>query len=334
MANCAKISPEGNFRWRDDACYLGGGTCLCESSPLLHLKLRGLCANSAVDKYYQPMNNFSNFDELRFVGIRQSWIEYDETSKVWNLSVAESNVRGLSIAAKSTFLLGKHKWTIDGDSDCSTEAEKDTSKYLKLTGCVEGDFTCDDGQCVTMEQRCNQLPDCRDLSDEENCSILGFGTSYNMNIPPVISQEKKVNISISIDLLKIVDIKEEEYSIQFSISLQWKENRVKYHNLKTKTALNALTYADFSKLWLPKVIYENTDQKATTRLGEVGNGEWETRVVVKRERNFTRSELNVVDEIEVFEGSENSLIMNQTYTHEFQCSFDFSRYPFDHQVHL
>ena len=88
-----------------------------------------------------------------------------------------------------------------------------------------------------------------------------------------------------------MDIKEEDYSIeiQFSISLQWKENRVKYHNLKTKTALNALTFSDFSKLWLPKVVYENTDQKDTTRLGEYGKGEWETRVVVKREGNFTRS---------------------------------------------
>ena len=124
VANCAKIVPERNFCWSDDNCVLvtEGGTCICESSPLLHLMLRGLCANSAIDKYYQPMNNFSNFDELRLVGIHQSWIEYDETSKVWNLSVAGSNVRGISRAAKPTFVLGKHKWTFIGDSGCSTEA--------------------------------------------------------------------------------------------------------------------------------------------------------------------------------------------------------------------
>ena len=43
-------------------------------------------------------------------------------------------------------------------------------KALKLSGCnpevlSEGKFTCDDGQCVTMEQRCDQVPDCRDKSD-------------------------------------------------------------------------------------------------------------------------------------------------------------------------
>ena len=85
-------------------------------------------------------------------------------------------------------------------------------------------------------------------------------------------------------------------------------------------------------LWLPEVIYENTDQKETTRLGEFGNGEWKTRVVVDREGNFSQSGLDIVDEIEMFKGSENNLIMSQTYTHEFQCSYDFSMYPFDTQV--
>ena len=87
------------------------------------------------------------------------------------------------------------------------------------------------------------------------------------------------------------------------------------------------------KLWLPKVIYENTDQKETTRLGEYGKGEWETRVVVDRQGNFTWSRWDdAVDEIEIFKGAENDLLMSQTYTHEFQCSYDFSMYPFDTQV--
>ena len=94
--------------------------------------------------------------------------------------------------------------------------------------------------------------------------------------------------------------------------------------------MNALTTEDIAKLWLPKVIYENTDQKETTRLGD--NWEWETRVVVERQGNFTRSGLDVIDETDIFEGGENNLIMGQTYTHDFQCFYDFSMYPFDTQV--
>ena len=83
-------------------------------------------------------------------------------------------------------------------------------------------------------------------------------------------------------------------------------------------------------LWLPLVIYDNTDQKESTRLGWVN--EWVTRVSVVREGSFTRSGMDEVDEAEIFEGAENILTMTQTYTHEFQCKYKLQRYPFDSQV--
>lgn len=78
-----------------------------------------------------------------------------------------------------------------------------------------------------------------------------------------------VDVNTSIDIFKLVDINEEDYSIeiQLQISMVWKENRVTYQNLKANDSLNALTQEDIQRLWLPKVIYENTDQKDTTRLG-------------------------------------------------------------------
>ena len=39
-----------------------------------------------------------------------------------------------------------------------------------------------------------------------------------------------------------------------------------------------------------------------------------------------------MDEVEIFEGAENRLTMNQTYTWEFQCKYELQRYPFDTQV--
>lgn len=61
--------------------------------------------------------------------------------------------------------------------------------------------------------------------------------------------------------------------------------------------------------------------------------EWVTRVVVNKEGRFTRSGLDEVDEAEIFEGKENSLTMDQSYTHEFQCQYHLHSYPFDTQVH-
>ena len=103
-----------------------------------------------------------------------------------------------------------------------------------------------------------------------------------------------------------------------------------YQNLKNQTELNSLTDGDIPKLWLPLILYDNTDQKEVTRLGE--NWEWMTLVTVTREGNFTRNGIEEVDEIEIFKGEENRLTMNQAYTFEFQCKYKLERYPFDTQV--
>ena len=57
-------------------------------------------------------------------------------------------------------------------------------------------------------------------------------------------------------------------------------------------------------------------------------------MTVTREGDFYRSGFAEVDEAEIFEGAENGLTMNQTYTWEFQCQYELQRYPFDTQVQI
>ena len=47
-------------------------------------------------------------------------------------------------------------------------------RKMKMSGSQENEFTCSDGQCVRMDQRCNQLPNCRDKAEEKNYNILVF----------------------------------------------------------------------------------------------------------------------------------------------------------------
>ena len=108
------------------------------------------------------------------------------------------------------------------------------------------------------------------------------------------------------------------------------EIRAAYHNLKPETYLNALSLEEIDRLWLPLIIYTNTDQRETTRLGV--QWEWSTDVSVKRDGEFTRSGYDMVDETEIFRGEENTLIMTQSYTQKFQCNYQLGRYPFDTQV--
>ena len=120
--------------------------------------------------------------ELVYRGTQDTTIEYIGKEKGWKVSVKTENATGITRASHVSFALGKNNWTIEGDTACN-DGESYTLP-LKLTACKEGNFTCDDGQCIAMEERCDQLPHCRDKSDERNCEILVLEEGYNMNVPP------------------------------------------------------------------------------------------------------------------------------------------------------
>ena len=94
------------------------------------------------------------------------------------------DVTAWSHASKESFSLGKHNGTVL-DPGCSGDQ---ITLEMKLTGCQQkGEFTCNDGQCIRMEERCNQLPNCRDKSDEQECRILLLEDGFNQRIPPISS---------------------------------------------------------------------------------------------------------------------------------------------------
>ena len=328
--HCARqVSPD---HWNDKSCDSSEYACPCNRQPMSYLKLRGLCLNSAVDTHYRSRNDRKDIRKLKFVGLGTS-IEFDDANKIWTLSVGGSNVTGTSKATHSSFMMGKHDWTVEGDTGCNGGQNYVTE--LKMSGCSENQFTCNDGQCVDINLRCDQVSDCRDKSDEESCKILLLDAGYKKRVPPMSSNQSKrdpAKVFVGIRILKVVDIDEENSfkEIQFRITLKWKEMRASYYNLKKDAFLNILSEKNLEQLWLPEVIYENTDQKDSTRIGK--DWEWKTTVVVIREGNFSRGGLSMVNEVEIFEGRENNISMRQTYTRKFQCAMELARYPFDVQV--
>ena len=322
--------------WMEQSCISYDLSCPCQYEQQPVLRLRGLCEDSLIYDYIFSPKQLPGFPlELVLQGGLSLRIRYNDSSSQWVLSDSLSSVTAVTRAAKKSYVLGKHEWTVTGDVYDCHKGEPYTT-YLKMSGCNPwGEFTCNDGQCVTIEERCNQIPNCRDESDEVDCKLIVLKENYNKKVPPIIpTGENKFNqtrVDISIVLLKIVSMEEVQHKInfQFGIILEWEENRVKYHNLKMKKSLNALTDAEIKTLWLPYVIYANTDMKEAVQL-KLG---LKTTIVVNRKGNFTVSDdFSIMDEIEIFEGSENTLAMYQTYTKRFQCQYHLQRYPFDTQV--
>ena len=327
--------------WNDQECYSYDITCPCQYQQQPIIWLRGLCKDSLIDVLDFTPKQLPSFPlELFLIGSMSLSIRYNDSSSQWVLTDSLSNVTAVSGADKKSYVLGKHKWTVTGDVyDCHKDEPmggEPYTTYLKLSGCnPKGEFTCNDGQCVTMEQRCNQIPNCRDESDEIDCKLLILKSNYNKKIPPIVptggDEFNQTRVDISIVLLKIVSMVEVEHKIdfQFGIILEWKENRVRYHNLKKEESLNALTDAEIKTLWLPYVIYANTDMKEAVQL-ELG---LKTTIVVAKKGKFTViDDFSVLDETEIFEGRDNPIAMYQTYTKRFQCKYNLQRYPFDTQA--
>ena len=323
--------------WGESLCWAVNFACPCQYSHQPILRLRGGCSYNEFDEMYTPKQSASNPRDLILVGVRSSRIQYNDSSSQWLMTDARSDVTAMSVATKLSYVLGQHMWTVTGDV-FTCQKGKPYTTYLKLSGCSpNGEFTCNDGQCVTMEERCNQIPNCRDKSDEVACQLLFLERNYNRKVPPIVptggNNFNPTEVAISIGLLKIVSLEEVEHKIdlQFEITLEWKENRATYHNLKDETSLNALTDEEINTLWLPYVVYDNTDMKEAVQL-EQGMVRVKTTVVVTREGSFTRSGLEVTDETEIFNGRDNTLVMSQTYTKSFQCLYNLQKYPFDTQV--
>ena len=127
---------------------------LCPNSAL-----RGSGAAKTVSVHYTPRQSAADPRNLFFVNGLAARIQFSESLNQCTISDVGSNVTGVSEASRTTYVLGKYNWTFEGESKC---AAKDY--LLKLTGCFEGEFTCSDGECISMDGRCDHVFNCRDRS--------------------------------------------------------------------------------------------------------------------------------------------------------------------------
>ena len=157
------------------------------------------------------------------------------------------------------------------------------------------------------------------------------GPSYKKSTPPMTMNEEynldPVRVSVDLLLEDISSINEAKNLIEVKLSttISWNESRALYYNLKDDQSKNALTDQEKKELWVPKLIFQNSKEKLDT-----------TRRNLKYEFSISRrGDLcrgDDTEDVEMFLGKENPVVMVLSTTLNIKCSFDFEYFPFDTQV--
>ena len=135
-------------------------------------------------------------------GLGKSHIYFLPKQKVWRLESFYATEKYADLTADDTdpfayYPLGRLNWKIqDGICQMSDGA----IRSLTLTTCFPNKFTCDDGSCVRINQRCNLVVDCPDKSDEK--------------VKPEVHQKLKLSNNAMAGYLKNVFQKNEKYFVR------------------------------------------------------------------------------------------------------------------------
>jgi hypothetical protein len=133
-------------------------------------------------------------------------------------------------------------------------------KIYLFAKCLKSEYGCDDGNCIPINKRCNEMADCDDSSDESDCKTIDFDLdSYRKEKPPVQFPGKQTPVSenltsvlVDISILSLGSFEElgMTFKSRVMVVLTWLDNRLEFVNLKAgKIRGNGIGKDEGEKVW-------------------------------------------------------------------------------------
>ncbi|XP_064086227.1 uncharacterized protein LOC135201288 [Macrobrachium nipponense] len=230
----------------------------------------------------------------------------------------DTNTNTTIASTEEPYFLGRKPWELLNISNDSRFYSHSSQLMLTLTKCSLDEFTCNDGDCIPMEQRCDFRPDCADEGeDETTCNILDIAADYETGSPP---PQRPFNITASVSIKKVssIDIMTETLQVSMRFSIKWCDSRLTFKNLLHSDRVNYLGQ-HLSTLWLPQLVVLNEETLA-------GTAEASKDLFVVKNGLPMR-----IGQDYVYRGAENSLVLKQKQSYYIACKFDMRAFPFDVQ---
>ena len=161
---------------------------------------------------------------IMWAGQRGTFIWFNQSTSQWTMRTRTYPAYGTSSVSMTTLLLGMSEWSFENDRDC-VYPEGMSSKQLSLTRCEQGQFNCNDGQCIPIAEQCDGNINCNDGSDEMNCSKVYVNATYNHNLGPA-NIVTEIDVYVNVNSIENIDEENGNFRTGFQLSYCWSDSRV------------------------------------------------------------------------------------------------------------
>ena len=156
-------------------------------------------------------------------------------------------------------------------------------------------------------------------------------SSYNKAMtPPSLYGSNQVKVELSMRLLSVLNLDQigQIMFVKYVLLAKWKDPGLKFHNLKRDANQNVLSEIEWSRIWVPRIIFDNTEATEES----IMDAKSIIRVLANENFTHTVTDLHHHQNIYVFDGKETELEMSRAYNTEFLCEYSMAWYPFDSQT--
>ena len=136
-----------------------------------------------------------------------------------------------------------------------------------MTNCRESQWTCNNGDCISIEDRCDLTDHCSDSSDELDCTKFILPLGYNKMKYPPVEKGASFNVGLFLNITGVKEVRLSSFAITIDVvqDTYWKDSRLAYRILNQD--LNKVE--SYEELWVPRFYIEDGSESAAEMTSKV-----------------------------------------------------------------